>query len=301
MKNTIVRSQMQATMTAMFQSNARLLPIVEPSKLPENLEQWLRNLQILKGVPFNYLVPDEGMLPPESIRFFYLDPNWMDALIDGAFSIGRNLTLDEASPIFAIDAAAGPGLRLNLRVNAAALRSAHLGLPAPMTTLKVVTGFILRSSLVPAYPGMGVYAYDDAGGTLEILRFERLGQDSETIFCLIDGDAAQIDLHEAPEQLHYGIDEYELSSGNVSAFKYVRPFTITNNEVKIEKNGIKTDISGCFRAEAPRTLRMANLAATLQPVADPDLPVPYLNAAQMGFEMTQGVGLVSFISSGVKS
>jgi hypothetical protein len=51
---------------------------------------------VLHGVPFNYLVPDEGMPSPESIRFFYLDMNWVDALLDGAFSIGRNLSA--ASP-----------------------------------------------------------------------------------------------------------------------------------------------------------------------------------------------------------
>jgi hypothetical protein len=41
---------------------------------------------------------------------------------------------------------------------------------------------------------------------------------------------------------------------------------------------------------------MAKLAATVKAKTNPSLP--YLNAAQMGFEMTQGVGLVSFKSSG---
>ena len=50
---------------------------------------WFANLAMLEGVPFNYLVPDERMLPPESIRFFHVDQDWIDALIDGAFSIGR--------------------------------------------------------------------------------------------------------------------------------------------------------------------------------------------------------------------
>ena len=299
MKPTVARSQFQTKMTAVFGSTERLRTIVDPVTLPENLLAWLRNLQLLMGVPFNYLVPDEGMLPAESIRFFYVDPNWVDALIDGAFSIGRNLTRQASSPILALDEATRPGVRLTLRVNAAALRATHLGVPAPVTTLKIVTGFVLRSTLVTAYPGMGVYAYDANGDELNILRFERLGQESDTLLCLIDGEAAQVDVHEAPEQLHYGIDTYSVSSGKVDAWKHAHPFTIINDKVTIDKTTVvEVDISDCFRADAPRTMRMAKLAATLKDKTDPTLP--YLNAAQMGFEMTQGVGLVSFRDSGVK-
>ena len=56
--------------------------------MPQTLVDWLTRLGLLEGVPFNYLVPDEAMLPPESLRFFYLDPNWTSALLDGAMSIG---------------------------------------------------------------------------------------------------------------------------------------------------------------------------------------------------------------------
>lgn len=296
MKATVTRGHFQARMASIFSSTARLQTITDPTPLPENLLAWLRNLQLLNGVPFNYLVPDEGMLPAESIRFFQLDPNWMDALIDGAFSMGRNLTREASSPILVLDEATRPGVRLTLRVNAAALRAAHLGLPAPVTTLKSVTGFLLRSTLVSAYPGIGVYAYDANGSARDILRFETLGRESDTLLCLIDGDAVQIDLHEAPEQLHYGIDSYNITSGKVDAFKKAHTFKIDNGRVSIDKPTVDVDISECFRESAPRTMRMAKLAATVKAKTNPSLP--YLNAAQMGFEMTQGVGLVSFKSSG---
>ena len=39
--------------------------------------------------PFHYLVPDERILPAESIRLFQVDPIWIECLVDGAFSIGR--------------------------------------------------------------------------------------------------------------------------------------------------------------------------------------------------------------------
>ena len=56
---------------------------------------WLDRLVNLEMVPFEHLVPDAGMLPRESIRFFYVDPSWVRAAVDGALSIGVGQTLDE--------------------------------------------------------------------------------------------------------------------------------------------------------------------------------------------------------------
>ena len=60
--------------------------------LPGVTTKFLGTEAVVRGVPFNYLVPDERMLPAESIRFFQLDESWMDCLLDGAFSIGRVTT-----------------------------------------------------------------------------------------------------------------------------------------------------------------------------------------------------------------
>ena len=61
----------------------------EPRIVPRDLRQWLARLRLLEGVPFAYLVADSELLPPESIRFFYLDRNWTDALVQGALSVAR--------------------------------------------------------------------------------------------------------------------------------------------------------------------------------------------------------------------
>ncbi|MFL5804865.1 MAG: hypothetical protein ACJ8CR_24365, partial [Roseiflexaceae bacterium] len=60
----------------------------DSSQLPSGIVAWFDNLRLLRGVPFNYLMPDERMLPPESIRFFQVDPQWIEALVDGAWSLG---------------------------------------------------------------------------------------------------------------------------------------------------------------------------------------------------------------------
>ena len=59
---------------------------------------------------------------------------------------------------------------------------------------------------------------------MTILRMERLGDHSDIILCLFDGDAYRVDIHEAPEHLHYGIDSYAYSDGKVTAKKNLRSF-----------------------------------------------------------------------------
>ncbi len=74
------------------------LPVTSQSanslSIPRDISTWFRDLSLLKGVPFGYLVPEEKMLPIESIRFFWVDRLWVECLLDGAFSIGRVTTSD---------------------------------------------------------------------------------------------------------------------------------------------------------------------------------------------------------------
>src|SRR5215210_8102987 len=58
------------------------------STIPQELRSWLVRLRLLEGVPFANLVADTELLPPESIRWFYLDRRWTDALVQGALSVG---------------------------------------------------------------------------------------------------------------------------------------------------------------------------------------------------------------------
>src|SRR6476660_6712247 len=62
---------------------------VPESEMPPYMESFLAHLRLLIGVPFEYLVPDPRLLPDESIRFFYLDRSWADRLVDGAITVGK--------------------------------------------------------------------------------------------------------------------------------------------------------------------------------------------------------------------
>jgi hypothetical protein len=62
--------------------------------IPDELRDWLVRLRLLHDVPFAYFVADTQLLPEESIRWFYVDRRWTDALVQGALSVGTVNTDD---------------------------------------------------------------------------------------------------------------------------------------------------------------------------------------------------------------
>ena len=127
---------------------------------------------------------------------------------------------------------------------------------------------------------------------MNILRLEPLGDHSDTLLCLIDGDAHSIQIHEAPEHLHYGIDtyDYDSTSKKIIANKYIRTFTKSGDTISLTGEGEHLDLAPCFRSESPRVLKMTKLAELIAKANN----VTHIDSAEMGFEMTQGVGMVSF-------
>jgi hypothetical protein len=167
-------------------------------KLPNSVSRWLYNLALLKGLPFNYLVPDERMLPQESLRIFHVDPDWIACLLDGAFSIGR-VSNDEMERERAIYNQATPLTELALD---------KTGSPAAEN----LVGCLLRSDVVAGWPNLQVNAYaSDASDStkLTLLRMERLS--ANVLLCLFTGRSAEetlihtIDIHQKPEGLHSGV------------------------------------------------------------------------------------------------
>lgn len=172
------------------------------------------NLRLLKGVPCAYLVPDARMLPPESIRFFYVDQNYLDALCDGANSIGVQTTRDAAQ--YRI-------LRAPLR--AAAIKRAHQSRARQIKRPELlqgtapgdpVAGVLLRSAIVSGWLGLEVKAYErivpdsnplraDPTTLIPPLRMERLAPD--VLLCLYAQVPAWIEFDEPKEGLAFGVED----------------------------------------------------------------------------------------------
>lgn len=171
------------------------------SGLLDAITDWMGRLSLLYGVPFNYLVPDERMLPPESMRFFTLDNNWIDSLMDGAFSIGRYTEKDAA-----LDVQRAQTIFPLARMASCKIRQRKAHLLTAGNDGKVVTGFIMRSMLISGWPGLEINGYKDLDGEDEIpsLRLERLS--SEVMIALFDGPLLMVAVHEPPETLHEGVE-----------------------------------------------------------------------------------------------
>ena len=173
-----------------------------PPPLPPDVVTWFGNLVVmLQGVPFNYLVPDERLLPPESIRFFYIDENWIDALVDGAFSIGRAVVSEKS-----LEARHAPMVRRLARAHGGrrpANRRAAAGGGSGIRT-----GFVIRSQAVAGWPKLRIIGFKDARARdqdrIEARHFIALSRD--TLMCLFDDVLAAVYVREPPEQQHHGVE-----------------------------------------------------------------------------------------------
>ncbi len=132
--------------------------------MPPYMELFLSHLRLLVGVPFDYLVPDERLLPDESIRFFYIDRSWTDRLVDGAVAVGKIGTREQAH-----HHGHAPAVHQQLDLSERVVRTLQRGLKpfadakiandAKPVPADVITGFLLRSSAVSGWPHMDVRAY----------------------------------------------------------------------------------------------------------------------------------------------
>ncbi len=182
--------------------------------LPEDAKTWLGRLTLLYGVPFHYLVPDERMLPAESLRFFYVDPSWMEALLDGALSIGRS----EDVRVLLNKVMAGTYTRELIAEARNIRRQQQAGAdekpeplpPSPVEGSFKFSGFLLRSEIVDGWRGLAVNAFPSAegrtaGAPLVTLRLERLARD--VLFGLVEGHLRSLEILQPPEGLHFQVGD----------------------------------------------------------------------------------------------
>ncbi len=132
----------------------------ERVRIADDLVEWLARAVLLYPVPFQYLVPHAALLPPESLRFFHLDDNWVDALVDGALSVAVRGRADEG-----LAARADMQSALSKIVYQHRLRQQGKNPewnPSERYMDSPKSGFLLRSSVVTDWPGVEVTVTTDA-------------------------------------------------------------------------------------------------------------------------------------------
>jgi hypothetical protein len=177
--------------------------------VPFELRQWFARLRLLEGVPFAYLVADSALLPLESIRFFYVDRRWTDALVQGALSVGTvssddRTQLEQLYPV------------IRTEVDEAERKVRAVGGEGATSTSGTITGFLMRSKAVSGWPGLHVRAYDrelpegdnaiipeSDTRRLRLLRLERLAP--AVLLALFDGIPQIVHIEEPRRGIQFGI------------------------------------------------------------------------------------------------
>ncbi len=230
--------------------------------LPDAVTSWFNELLTFDPVPFHYLVTRQEMLPVESLRFFSVDTQWLECLLDGAFSIGRVSSSHMADDTDHRESGA---------------------LPAA----KVYSGFLLRSPVVAGWLDLGVEGYTQAVNPSEaanyvisaspapLLRMDRVAPD--ILLCIFEGDVQTVDIHEHPDVIHFGVDMDD--PGDITTyFKELRKLDGT-------ESGVKTSLPWKNQSNITRTIDVTALAAVESAT----------NSAQFAVTMIEGVEKVRFL------
>ncbi|KAI5783941.1 hypothetical protein DFH27DRAFT_578016 [Peziza echinospora] len=240
------------------------------------VHKFVTDLLHLVNIPPHYLVTDPSHLPQESIRFFHVDQNWLDAAVDGALSLGNH-------------ADHGGGVRRALK--AAYNRYLAADLPALAYRPAVPRyGFFVRSVLITQFADMRVTT-EPARSKLDgpvLLRQEIV--DPEIMFCLLtdqpkragaEGELLSLMLTQPPHQQYFTAGR-ALDSKTIT-LSYKRNYTMEDVqdphrsdpvELREWKRGHHDDRGAVFiwggkpeeGAADVRTLHVENLADDLRAV-----------------------------------
>jgi hypothetical protein len=167
--------------------------------IPEPVGRWLARLVLLYRVPFVYLVPDQRMLKPNSIRFFHLDPNWIKCLLEGACSISRSSPRDELTEEMLRSAFLKLALEQSVDV-----RGSKGGTETRKVPKWPLSGFIMRSPVVEGWQGLEMHAFEKNGAALDPLRIDRLSP--QIILCLFNGELSSVTVSQPAEGIHFGFN-----------------------------------------------------------------------------------------------
>lgn len=246
---------------------------------------WLANLTNLSMLPFSYLVPDPRMLPVESIRFFYVDPAWIDALLAGALSIATHNSADIAT----LTALMSSLKRKIAEKRNASLRRKFAGSASTTSNDITISGVLIRSEIISSWPTLAIAA--TAGGSpVDIVRDDTLAPNVRLL--LFKGIPDTINIAEPYQGLQFGVED------NGIAPRYVT----SKGEIGAQIPGIPTVPPGGYsqflseycRTSSGGVVQVASLAAALRTATDGGSD---FGAGDFAIQIVRAPELQSFTSS----
>lgn len=166
-------------------------------KSQEEIILWFARKKLLYDVPLNYILPNPDYLPNESIRFFYLDDNWIDAFISGAFSIGVSIKKDVE-----VLRQLKEHIKPEILEKALGLRDKLIGSALNEYRKDGVSGVLLNSSIVSGWKGLDVEGFKGES-KLNIVRMDHLS--NNILLCIFDDIPTEVRITEPQQALCFGV------------------------------------------------------------------------------------------------
>jgi len=205
----------------------------EQVRIADELVEWIARLVLLYPVPFHYLVPHQSLLPSESLRFFHLDDNWVNALVDGAFSIAvRDVATERKALRTELQETLSQIVyqhRLRLQGQSPAWKPSESYMSVPKS------GFLLRSRIVTGWPGVEITVKTSARpdpNLPAILRFDQISDG--VLFCLARDVIQEVTFREPLEGLSFGVG----SDGKVTAKKTGQSVDVKTGFIRAGSGGV---------------------------------------------------------------
>ncbi|SDP96863.1 hypothetical protein SAMN04487905_1228 [Actinopolyspora xinjiangensis] len=161
---------------ALVDACARALDEVVDSHLPTLGEAGLDAKKLFDSLPFHHLVPDAALLPPEALRFCYVDNQWMAHVVAGVANLGVSGDVDAAASSALLD--------------------------ATTRGLGAACGMLLRSRMVQHWPALIVEA-SESGKTVG-MRPRRPAPD--VLLVLFESTPDKVVIREPAHALNFGLD-----------------------------------------------------------------------------------------------